>query len=682
MGKSRVVAQLSRDRHLSHGNLSTDGKTEETAPVTDTKLFPAWIIDGQKVPLIRGWKYHENASSDPVQFQTWTEQFRERITFWGIPTGKGNDLLVLDIDIKSNGWGTIQSHGLQIPDTRQQKTLNGGSHYVFKYPKDGKHYGNKVGFLPGLDIRAEGGWIAYYGWVDPTKPILDAPQWLLDLISKSTPVGELLSPVKLSPEIAEGIFRTSIETIRNAPPGESNNVLNVESFKVGQLVGSGSLLREYAEAELFRAAKERGKPDFEAKATIKSGLDGGVKNPMTCPFALEAPKLAFDIPEAPKPPERWTPHYFTKYDLMNMSKLRKPQLFQDWSTEDISITTADGGTGKTTLALYEAICMALGDRFLGFECKCPGGKTLFITGEDTDKKLAAMLGAVMRQMGLFDGQPENEAKIQTILSSIIVKKDSDLCLITKTREGFLIPNVQAKTNLLQAITDFKPKKIVFDPIASFWGSESALNDMNKAVTKFMSELVEHQLGVEMINHMGKSSSANKDMTQFAGRGGSGLPSNSRVAKVLHSIKAEDYRDLTGEELEEGKSAMVCCINKFSDGSPLLNKQFLIIREGYLFTRKVLSAAKESEMRAKMSDMERVFMFIKDSRKADKYPTKGVIAGSFMFSSEPISETRVKKAIEMLQFQGHLGEKIRIIDHPDMSIREKAIIVIDQEGKEI
>lgn len=84
-------------------------------------------------------------------------------------------------------------------------------------------------------------------------------------------------------------------------------------------------------------------------------------------------------------------------------------MFQDWSTEDICITTADGGTGKTTMKLYEAVCLALGERFLGFDCK-QTGKTLFITGEDTQQKLGAMLGAIMQQMGLFNGTPENEVK--------------------------------------------------------------------------------------------------------------------------------------------------------------------------------------------------------------------------------------------------------------------------------
>lgn len=644
------------------------------------KLFPATIMHGQKVPLIKGWQ--ELASNDSTQIKLWQEQFRDRIKFWGIPCGKTNGIFALDIDVKRiNGWESLKRLGYQIPNTLRQDTPSGGSHFFFK-TEPGVHYGNTVNEELGLDTRGDGGWIAYYGFTNQA-PLEEPPEWMFHLAPKPKAVTDAPgSFVRLAPEIARGIFETSLENIRGAAPGESNNVLNVEAFKVGQLVASGNIERAIAEEELFKAAIDRGKPVYEAKATIKSGLDGGLKAPLTCPFPPHEPTPAFQLPAVPGAPERWTPRYFTRSDLLNTSKLRKPQLFENWSSEDIQITTADGGTGKTTLKLYEAICLALGDRFLGFNC-LQKGKTLFITGEDTAEKLGAMLGAIMKQMGIFEPLPENETKMQTILSSIVIKKDADLCLISKDKQGFLHPNREAMTKVMEAIEDIKPKMIVFDPIASFWGSESALNDMNKAVTKFMSELVERSHAcVEMINHMGKNSSQAKDMSQFAGRGGTGLPSNSRISRVLRSLDAEEYTDLTGESLDEDKYALLCNVNKFSDGSPLYNKPFVIMRDGYLFTRKVLSPQKAREAEQKMTDIERIFTFIKETRNSGKYPTLPVLIAYFMNVSEPISEARVKRAVQMLGFNGHMGEKIKAIDNPDASIRDRAFVITDLEGKEV
>lgn len=648
--------------------------------MTNFKIFPATITrEGQKVPLIKGW--YEQASNDPAQIKMWQELFRERITFWGLPCGSVNGIVALDVDVKkANGFESLRRLGYQVPSTLRQDTPSGGSHFLFRARPD-VQYRNTVNEGLGLDTRGERGWIAFYGFKN-SEPLAEAPDWLFNLAPQPKPVEVTQSPIKLAPEIAEGIIKAALDNIRSAVQGERNNTLNTEAFKIGQVVGSGSITRDFAVAEIYKAAEQCGLKGYEVEATVRSALDGGLKRPMTSPFGNSEPVPSFTLPPPPEAPQRWTPSFLTRHDLLNTSKLKKPQLFRDWSTEDITITTADGGTGKTTLKLFEAICLALGERFLGFECM-QRGRTLFITGEDTDQKLAAMAGAIMNQMGLFNSSPENEAKIETILSSIVIKKDADLCLISKDKQGFLRPNSQAMEKLLQAVDDIRPKMIVFDPISSFWGSEAALNDMNKAVTRFMSDLVDTSKAcVEMINHMGKSSSANKDMSQFAGRGGSGLPSNSRVSRVLRSLSPEEFTDFTGGELVGDQTAMLCNVNKFSDGSPLFNKPFIIIRNGFLFSRLGLSIQKAKEIEKQMGDIERVFSYIKQERSKNKYPTMRVVIAHFMNTGDPMSEARIKRALGTIQYEGHMGEKIIEVDNPDLRIRDKALVIVDMEGREV
>lgn len=633
------------------------------------KFFPC---GANKIPLIRGWQ--AEATNDPEKIKLWTDLFREKLTFWGVPTGPENGILVLDVDTKGNGFETIKT--LDLPPTMSQRTPSGGAHYIFKYPTDGKNYGNKVKFLPGLDIRGTGGYICWYG--ANGYPIAEPPGWLTEQTVKPT-YEYSGSVIKIAPEIAASIIEGSLDIIRNASEGERNNTINVEAFKIGQLVASGSITKEYAEAAITKAAEECGESPYHIKATIRSALDGGSKKPLTSPFGDNAPVASFPLPPPPGS-ERYTPRFFTREDLLNTSKLRRPQLFEHWSSEDISITTADGGTGKTTLKLFEAICLALGERFLGFNCKQPG-KTLLITGEDTAEKLAAMLGQIVRQMGLFDS-PSCADKIQTILDSIVIKKDADLCLIFKDRHSFMIPNSEAMRKVLQAAEDIKPKMIVFDPISSFWGSEMALNDMNKAVTKFMSELVDRTGAcVEMINHMGKVSSQNKDMTQFAGRGGTGLPSNARISRVLRPIFEDEYTELTGESLTEKQSAMMCNVNKFTDGSPLYNKPFLILRDGFLFSRKNLTDAKARDAERELSDAERAFGFIKECRVSNKYPTTKQVVAHFVLSNS-LPKARVERALSLLTLNGHMGESLKLIENPDQTQKTQVYTITDQSDKEI
>ena len=145
-----------------------------------------------KIPLTEhGFK---DATTDEAQISAWWQEYPNANI--GLPTGKGNNVLVLDVDAGKGGLEAVESlqaqHG-QL-ETRIARTGGGGLHFYFTYP-DGV-WGNRAGFLPGLDIRGEGGYViappsshqsgGSYGWLAevPSEP---APRWLLDQLS--IPVG-------------------------------------------------------------------------------------------------------------------------------------------------------------------------------------------------------------------------------------------------------------------------------------------------------------------------------------------------------------------------------------------------------------------------------------------------------------------------------------------------------------
>lgn len=649
------------------------------------KVFPVTVNhEGNKIPLINQWKL--KASNDPDQIKQWQEFFRDRIKLWGCPTGSINGFMALDVDVKkSNGFETLAKNNISIEPTWWQATPSNGAHFLFQHDPT-REVGNRVNFLPSLDTRSESGWIALYN-LDTSVPLAPMPEWLWQACQKKE---REQSPTALiatvSPEIGIEIFNTCLNEIINAASGEGNNVLNTQSYVVGQLIAAGGVSRQYAEQELFKAAVQRGRPEFEAKATIRSGIEGGLNNPKTIDLPPNGPvpliQMKQVIPSAPTLPDRWTPRFITRAELLDRSKLKKPQLFEDWSTEDIHLTSADGGTGKSTLKLYEAVCLALGSPFLGFRCIKPG-RTLFITGEDTAAKLSAILGAILNQMQLLDGSAQNNALVDQVLNSIVIKKDADLCLISKDKQGFLTVNRDSFNKVMQAVDDLAPKMIVFDPIASFWGSESMVNDMNKAVAKFMGELQERSNAcIEMINHIGKASSNSKDLNQFAGRGGTGLPSHSRVVRVLQAMKQEEYKDMTGLELEEGKSAMICNVGKFSDGSPLYGKPFIIIRDGYLFSRQAVLPSKEKDAQDFNNDTERVLMCVKNTLRSGTVPTKDGIIALLRQDDDKLTATRVKDALNILSMTGLYGERVKEIQNPDATGSPKILIVENMSGERI
>ena len=68
--------------------------------------------------------------------------------------------------------------------------------------------------------------------------------------------------------------------------------------------------------------------------------------------------------------------------------------------------------------------------------------------------------------------------------------------------------------------------------------------------------------------------------------GMNFPRYSRVVRTLLKLNEDEYREITGEELEDETTAIQCFVSKFSDGSPILDKPFIILRKGFLFTRKI------------------------------------------------------------------------------------------------
>ncbi len=98
----------------------------------------------------------------------------------GIVTGKVSKILVLDDD------GGLDLEKYKVPKTWTAKTPRGGTHYYFKWDASlSSKITTKVGILPKVDVRGDGGYVVFYGFQKPcfagvllSKP----PQWLIDLL--------------------------------------------------------------------------------------------------------------------------------------------------------------------------------------------------------------------------------------------------------------------------------------------------------------------------------------------------------------------------------------------------------------------------------------------------------------------------------------------------------------------
>ena len=94
---------------------------------------------------------------------------------------------------------------------------------------------------------------------------------------------------------AQAAFDNEIDRVRRALEGTRNSELNKAAFALGQFVGSGELSRSDVENALLDAALSAGLPNGEARATISSGLEAGIKVPRSTPPRSNGQRPATNI---------------------------------------------------------------------------------------------------------------------------------------------------------------------------------------------------------------------------------------------------------------------------------------------------------------------------------------------------------------------------------------------------
>ncbi len=243
-----------------------------------------------KVPLTpHGVK---DATTDPQTIRDWWSRWPNANI--GIACGPSR-LLVVDLDgpEAADAWADLAQR-YNIPyHTLTAHTGGGGIHLFYRVP-DGLRLGNSAGRLgPHIDTRGDGGYIVPppsvhpsgnpYVWENPDLEPLELPQVLIDLLTRKEKEKTPPPPRTGLHPYAEAALREETEKVRRAPVGTRNDTLNRAAFSLGQLVGGGLLDRMTAEMELTAAALTAGLEEREIAATIRSGLEAGIRQPRSLP---------------------------------------------------------------------------------------------------------------------------------------------------------------------------------------------------------------------------------------------------------------------------------------------------------------------------------------------------------------------------------------------------------------
>ena len=251
-----------------------------------------------KHPLVRRGLYE--ATTDPKRIQSWWRRWASANI--GIATGAESGLAVIDIDLPLALKSLDRPMG-KLGMTLTGLTGGGGVHLIYRCSDEtlGNAAGRLPGIggdLPGIDLRANGGYIvvppsvhrsgASYEWLDPNQAPVLAPAWLkqpakvrvdvqgakaTDFDGDGTPYGLAV--------LADEILR-----LQAAQPGTRNHELNRCAFVLAQLVAGGELLETPVRSTLVAIGTSLGLDEPECRQTIDSGFDAGTRSPRVAPHRL------------------------------------------------------------------------------------------------------------------------------------------------------------------------------------------------------------------------------------------------------------------------------------------------------------------------------------------------------------------------------------------------------------
>ena len=208
-------------------NLGINALPPETLKMLDLgmRVFPVKAKD--KIPLIAEWQ--KKATTDREQIDKLARKYPG--CNWGIATGPESGVFVVDVD-GDEGTETIKAwEGVHDDGWTQSLVIKTGKglHIFYQYPEDAKIRNSARQIAPGIDIRGEGGFVVAPGSVHSSGniysikrdlPIIEAEQWLLDLILN-------LKPKRQPESTSTALVLASDSSEAEASKGSRNSTLTM-----------------------------------------------------------------------------------------------------------------------------------------------------------------------------------------------------------------------------------------------------------------------------------------------------------------------------------------------------------------------------------------------------------------------------------------------------------------------
>lgn len=331
-------------------------------------------------------------------------------------------------------------------------------------------------------------------------------------------------------------------------------------------------------------------------------------------------------------------------DAMESARLHPRCIVENLLYADLAVMNAEGGTGKTTLLLYEAIHIALRRDLWGCRVLNPG-RTLFITAEDGEELLQARLREVMTALNLTDYERR--------------KVCESICIWDVTGSLVRLAELDARGNLqltaladriVETYRDAGLVQVIFDPAISFSPGERIVNDGEQAIVTACRRIIRGlNCCVRLIHHSGQSNARNGAIDQYAGRGGTALPDGARMVTILASANRVNLARPEGFDLQPGESGFVMARAKLSYAPPQPN--IWIRRRGWTFDYFIEEPRNFDAVRDR--DADKVAEFLTEEFHHGRRYTANTLELS---GKAGMPRARLRAALATLETSGRLEER--------------------------
>lgn len=326
---------------------------------------------------------------------------------------------------------------------------------------------------------------------------------------------------------------------------------------------------------------------------------------------------------------------------LESAKISPRVIINNFLYADVRGRYAAGGTGKTTLALYEMVTAALGRRVWGYEVSKPVN-SIMVTREDSREIMLARLYRIMKQMGLSPAEMNDVLQRVRILD--LVGSDFRLSFI-----GGDV--VRADRDAIQALVDalgpLTPDWVIFDPLVSFGVGEGRVNDAEQGLIE-ASRIIVRALDccVELIHHTGKAAALDDTRDdQYSGRGGSALSDGCRMVVTMRHKDPAAFLKETGHQLK-GTSGIKMSLPKLSYCAP---QDPIYIDRSTSYHFRMVEAEPETPQERNDRAEEQLLSWMKSEIFAGKVVTYRRIKSEF--EDIGLGRNQALAAIERLESEG-------------------------------